>query len=93
MASSKVSPRRHDLRSGEEDLLNSGDFDVSASLSPGKFDRQLEKIMNDQRKQNQDDDFEELMSNIEKESNHMTIDGGTEAASMLKMSPDIKHKA
>lgn len=29
-------------------LLNSGDFDVSQSLSPGKLDRHLEKIMNDQ---------------------------------------------
>ena len=29
-------------------MLNSGDFDVSQSLSPGKLDRHLEKIMNDQ---------------------------------------------
>ena len=52
-ASYRVSPRKGiDMRVGEEDLLNSGDFDVSASLSPGKFDRQLEKIMNDQQKRN-----------------------------------------
>ena len=49
-------------------LLNSGDFDVSNSQSPGKLDRQLENIMDELGRINQQDDFEDLMSNIEKES-------------------------
>lgn len=49
-------------------LLNSNDFDVSNSQSPGKLDRQLENIMDELGRINQQDDFEDLMSNIEKES-------------------------
>lgn len=49
--------------------MNSGDFDVSMSASPGKLDKQLERIMNEHRNKNQDEDFEDLMSNIERESN------------------------
>ena len=55
----------HDLADA---LLNSGDFDVSNSQSPGKLDRQLENIMDELGRINQQDDFEDLMSNIEKES-------------------------
>ena len=49
-------------------LLNSNDFDVSQSPSPGKLDKQLENIMDELGRINQEDDFEDLMSNIEKES-------------------------
>ena len=49
-------------------FLNSNDFDVSNSQSPGKLDRQLENIMDELGRINQQDDFEDLMSNIEKES-------------------------
>ncbi len=46
--------------------MNSGDFDVSGS--PNKLDRQLEKIMQEQQQKTQDDEFEELILNIEKEN-------------------------
>lgn len=54
-------------------LLNSNDFDVSCSQSPGKLDRQLENIMDELGRINQQDDFEDLMSNIEKESQAGTL--------------------
>jgi hypothetical protein len=48
--------------------MNSNDFDVSISQSPGKLDRQLEKIVAEHQRKTQEEDFEDLMSNIEKES-------------------------
>ena len=47
----KVSPggRRKRANAGgmAEDFMASGDFDVSISASPGKLDRNLEKMMNE----------------------------------------------
>ena len=43
-------------------------FDISQSASPnGKFDKQLEKVMNEQQAIGQDEDLDFLMMNIEKE--------------------------
>lgn len=54
-----------------EDFMISGDYDISLSNSPNKLDKQLEKIMDQQQQQTHDDDFEDLLNDIENENRHL----------------------
>lgn len=63
-----TSPKVQKTTLDKDGDMGSADFEMSASLSPGKLDRHLEKILNEQNKIGQEQDFEDLMSNIEKES-------------------------
>jgi hypothetical protein len=73
-----------------DQLLNSNDFDVSNSPSPGKLDRQLENIMDELGRINQQDDFEDLMSNIEKESQQAAAIGMSNSPSIVGKSAKAK---
>ena len=73
--------------------MNQNDFEISQSHSPGKLDKQLEKIMKEQGKMDQDRDFEDLMSNIENESYAVNNNGTIEAQSSNNFgmySPEFK---
>ena len=71
---SKVSPKARGGRANADEFMNSNDFDVSISQSPGKLDRQLEKIVAEHQRKTQEEDFEDLMSNIERESAQVTLE-------------------
>lgn len=50
-------------------IKHDDEFDISQSMSPnGKFDKQLEKIVNEQQQKGQEEDLDFLMMNIEKEN-------------------------
>ena len=70
---SKVSPKARG-RANADEFMNSNDFDISISQSSGKLDRQLEKIVNEHQRKTQEEDFEDLMSNIERESAQVTLE-------------------